>query len=39
MVKLFRRQEGEVMLDFGDEKIPSIPVSKGYVDSVMSILM
>ncbi len=39
MVKLFRRQEGEVMLDFGDEKIPSVPVSKGYGDSVMSILM
>lgn len=39
MVKLFRRQEGEVMLDFGDEKIPSVPVSKGYGDSVMSMLM
>ena len=39
MVKLFRRQEGEVMLDFGDEKIPSVPVSKGYGEGVMSMLM
>lgn len=39
MVKLFRRQDGEVMLDFGDEKIPSIPVSKGYWEKVMSMLM
>ncbi len=39
MVKLFRRQDGEVMLDFGDEKIPSIPVSKGYGEKVMSMLM
>ena len=39
LVKLFRRQEGEVMLDFGDEKIPSIPVSKGYSEGVMSMLM
>lgn len=39
MVKLFRRQEGEVLLDFGDEKVPSVPVSKGYGDSVMAMLM
>ena len=39
MVKLFRRQEGEVLLDFGDEKVPSVPVSKGYGESVMSMLM
>ena len=39
LVKLFRRQEGEVMLDFGDEKIPSIPVSKGYGEGVMSMLL
>ncbi len=39
LVKLFRRQDGEVLLDFGDEKIPHVPVSKGYGESVMAMLM
>ena len=36
LVKLFRRQEGELFLDFGDERLPAIPVSKSYGESVMS---
>lgn len=39
LVRLFRRQDGEVLLDFGDEKIPHVPVSKGYGESVMAMLM
>ena len=34
-VQLLRRQENEVFLDFGDDRIPSIPVSKSYGASVM----
>lgn len=36
LVKLFRRQEGELFLDFGDERLPAIPVSKSYGEGVMS---
>ncbi len=39
LVKLFRRQDGELLLNFGDEKIPAVPVSKGYAESVMAMLM
>ena len=39
LVKLFRRQEGEIYLDFGDERLPAIPVSKGYGESVMALLV
>lgn len=35
-VQMMRRQEGEVVLDFGEERVPSIPVSKGYGEKVMS---
>ena len=35
-VKLFRRQESEVLLEFGDSRVPSIPVSKGFGDRVMA---
>ncbi len=34
-VQVMRRKEGEVMLDFGEEKIPLIPVSKGYGGRIM----
>lgn len=39
LVKLFRRQEGEIFLDFGDERLPAIPVSKSYGESVMAKLI
>lgn len=34
-VKVLRREEGEVVIDFGKESIPAIPVSKGYATKVM----
>lgn len=34
-VQMIKRTEGEVMLDFNEEKIPNIPVSKAYADQVM----
>ena len=34
-VQVLRRKEGEVLLDFGDERIAPIPVSKGYGDKIM----
>lgn len=37
-VQVLRRQEGEVLLDFGEEKIPPIPVSKGYGEKMLSLL-
>ena len=38
-VRMFRRQEGEVILDFGDERISCVPVSKGYGESIMGKLI
>ena len=35
-VQLLRRQEGEVLLDFGNDRLPAIPVSKGYGDKVLT---
>lgn len=35
-VQMMRRQDGEVVLDFGEERIPPIPVSKGYGEKVIS---
>ena len=35
-VQLLRRKEGEVLLDFGNDKLPAIPVSKGYGDKVLT---
>lgn len=35
-VQVLRRQEGEVMLDFGEDKLPPIPVSKGYGEKMLS---
>lgn len=29
-VQMLRKEEGDVMLDFGDERLPNIPVSKSY---------
>jgi len=34
-VQMLRRVEGEMMLDFNDEKIGSLPVSRAYADRVM----
>ena len=34
-VNLLRKEEGEVLLDFGMDRLPSIPVSKGYGDKVI----
>ncbi len=34
-VQMMRRVDGDVVLDFGDERVPNIPVSKGYGDVVM----
>jgi DNA-binding LytR/AlgR family response regulator len=34
-VKLLKRTEGDVLIDFGDERIARIPVSKGYGDKVL----
>jgi len=34
-VEMMRRQDGEVVLDFNDERIPAVPVSKGYVEQIM----
>lgn len=38
-VKMFKRQDGEVILEFGNEKIPGIPVSKGFGESVLTKLV
>ena len=38
-VKMFKRQDNEVILEFGDERIPGIPVSKGFGESVLSKLI
>jgi len=35
MVKLLKRVDGEAYLDFGDNKIDNIPVSKGYGDAII----
>jgi len=35
-VKLFRRQDSEVLLEFGDTRVPPIPVSKGFGERVMA---
>lgn len=35
-VQMLRKDEGEVMLDFGDERLPNIPVSKSYQDIVIN---
>ena len=35
-VQVLRRQEGDVLLDFGEERIPPIPVSKGYGGKMLS---
>lgn len=37
MIKLLKRIEGEVFLDFGDNRIGNIPVSKGYGDKVIEL--
>lgn len=37
-VKLVKRMDGEVFLDFGDERLENIPVSKGYGDKLMELL-
>ena len=34
-VKVLKRSDGEVWIDFGNEKIEQIPVSKGYGDKVL----
>lgn len=34
-VQLLRRIDGEMMLDFGDESIPKVPVSRGYAKDVI----
>lgn len=34
-VQVLRRKEGEVVLDFAEERIAPIPVSKGYGDKIM----
>lgn len=34
-VQLLRRVDGELMLDFGEESIPNVPVSRGYAQYVM----
>ena len=36
-VQMLRRDEGEMMLDFGDDRVASIPVSKGYVENVVNL--
>ena len=38
-VKMFKRQDNEVILEFGDERIPGIPVSRGFGESVLSKLV
>jgi len=38
-VRMFRRKDGEVILDFGDERIPCIPVSKGYGETIVGKLI
>lgn len=35
LVQLLKRQENEVVLDFGDDRIPPIPVSRSYATAVM----
>lgn len=35
-VQVLRRQEGEVVLDFGEDKLPPIPVSKGYGEKMLA---
>lgn len=34
-VSVIRRQENDVVVDFADERVPVIPISKGYIDLVM----
>ncbi len=34
-IQLLRRQEGDVVLDFGDDRLPHIPVSKGYSNDIL----
>lgn len=36
-VQLLRRVEGELMLDFGEESLPKVPVSRGYAKQVTEI--
>ena len=36
-VQMLRSEEGEVMLDFGDERIQSVPVSKGYIENITNL--
>ncbi|MBQ7191716.1 MAG: LytTR family transcriptional regulator [Paludibacteraceae bacterium] len=35
-VQLFRRSEGEILLDFGNEKIQPIPAGKSYQENVLA---
>lgn len=35
-VSVIRRQENEVVVDFADGRVPTIPVSRGYSEQVMS---
>ena len=34
-VKLFRKQDSEVLLEFGDSRVPPIPVSKGFGERIV----
>jgi DNA-binding LytR/AlgR family response regulator len=36
-VQMLRRDENEMLLDFGDDRVPPIPVSKGYVENVVNL--
>lgn len=35
-VSVIRRQESDVVVDFADSRVPTIPISKGYSEQVMS---
>lgn len=35
-VQVVRCQDGEVLVDFGDKRFPTVPVSKGYAEKVMA---
>lgn len=35
-VQVLRRHDGEVLLDFGEDKVPPIPVSKGYGEKMFA---
>lgn len=35
-VQVLRRQEGDVLLDFGEERVLPVPVSKGYGEKMLS---